>query len=59
MEQVVEIPAADNPTQRIAGIAVIAKNTWAAFKGKNALQVEWDFGDGAEESTTALKTTNG
>jgi isoquinoline 1-oxidoreductase beta subunit len=27
------------------GVAVIAKNTWAALKGRKALQVEWDLGD--------------
>ncbi len=55
VEQVVEISAAANPTQRVAGVAVIAKNTWAAFKGKNALQVEWDLGEGATESSIALQ----
>ncbi len=53
--QVVEIEAANNPTLRIAGVAVVAKNTWAAIKGKNALQVEWDLGEGALESSTALR----
>lgn len=55
VEQVVEIPAAENPTQRIAGVAIIAKNTWAAFKGKNALQVEWGLEERDTESTTALR----
>ncbi len=52
--QVLEVEAADDPGVRIAGVAVIAKNTWAAFKGKNALQVEWDLGEGALESSDAL-----
>ncbi len=26
-----------------AGVAVIAKSTWPAFKGKQALSVDWDF----------------
>lgn len=38
VEQVVQIPT---------GVAVLAKNTWAAIKGRNALKVEWD--DGAAE----------
>lgn len=55
VEQVLEIEAAENPVVRIAGVAVIAKNTWAAFKGKKALKVEWDFGEGANESTDKLR----
>ena len=26
-----------------AGVAVVAENTWAALKGREALKVEWDF----------------
>ena len=26
-----------------AGVAVVAKSTWPAFKGREALEVEWDF----------------
>lgn len=54
VEQVLEIEAADSPTLRIAGVAVIAKNTWAAFKGKKALQIDWDYGAGANENTAQL-----
>ena len=25
-----------------AGVAVVAKSTWPAFKGKDALEIEWD-----------------
>ncbi len=28
----------------LGGVAVIANNTWAAFQGKLALEIEWDFG---------------
>jgi isoquinoline 1-oxidoreductase beta subunit len=28
--------------QPLGGVAVIADNTWAAFKGRKSLQVEWD-----------------
>ena len=27
-----------------AGVVVIAENTWAAFKGKEALDIQWEFG---------------
>ncbi len=30
--------------QPLGGIAVIADNTWSAFKGRDALKIEWDNG---------------
>ena len=41
---VIEIPRIEKPFGALGGIAVIATNTWAAFKGKEALKIEWDFG---------------
>ena len=41
---VIEIPRIEKPFGALGGIAVIATNTWAAFKGKEALRIEWDFG---------------
>lgn len=38
----VEIPAADNPTLRRSGVAVVAKDTWSAMKARKALEVEWE-----------------
>ena len=35
------LPAAHHP---LGGIAVVAKNTWAAIKGREALTIEWDDG---------------
>lgn len=35
------LPAMFNP---LGGIAVVAKNTWAAIKGREALTIEWDDG---------------
>lgn len=55
VENVVEIEPAGNPVLRIAGVAVVARNTWAAIKGKRALQAEWEPGDGAAESTDRLR----
>jgi len=37
-----------------SGIAIIAKNTWAALKGKDALKVEWS-GHNQEVSTASLR----
>ncbi|MGS2741907.1 molybdopterin cofactor-binding domain-containing protein [Sinomicrobium sp. M5D2P17] len=31
----------------LSGVAVIAENTWAAIKGKKALEIEWDLGPNA------------
>ena len=36
------------------GIAVIATNTWAAFQGKNALEIVWDSGPTAAVSTASM-----
>jgi isoquinoline 1-oxidoreductase beta subunit len=36
------------------GVAVIADNTWAAIRGREALKVTWNPGPWAKESTSAL-----
>src|SRR5580658_169293 len=38
-----------------SGVAVIAENSWAAFQGKDALNVEYDQGPFANASTESLK----
>ncbi|WP_372795580.1 molybdopterin cofactor-binding domain-containing protein [Lutibacter sp.] len=45
VEDVIEIPRIEKPFGALGGIAVIASNTWAAFKGRDALIIEWNFGD--------------
>lgn len=37
------------------GVAVVATSTWAAMKGREALVVEWDEGEHANESTASLR----
>lgn len=54
VEAVIEVEPAGRLTSRRAGVAVIARDTWTAFKGKKALKVEWDYGEGIQESTEAL-----
>lgn len=44
VEAVIEIPRIVRPFGPLGGIAVIATNTWAAFKGKEALEIEWNYG---------------
>ncbi|PCH53597.1 MAG: twin-arginine translocation pathway signal protein [Flavobacteriaceae bacterium] len=45
VEAIIEIPRVEKPFGALGGVAVIATNTWAAFKGKEALKIEWNFGD--------------
>jgi isoquinoline 1-oxidoreductase subunit beta len=45
VEQVVQVPS---------GIAVIATNFWSAKLGRDALEIDWDLGPGAELDTSKL-----
>jgi isoquinoline 1-oxidoreductase subunit beta len=49
-------PKPDEPfkAQLADGIAVLAENTWAAIKGREALKVTWKEGPWAKESSGAL-----
>lgn len=47
-------PAMFNP---LGGVAVLAKNTWAAMKGREALKLDWEDGpNGAYDSVEFRKT---
>jgi isoquinoline 1-oxidoreductase beta subunit len=54
VRDVVEIKGLDNPTFLMPGVAVVADSTWAAFKGREALIVEWEEGPYANESNATL-----
>ncbi len=54
VRQVVEVHGLDNPTHLMSGVAVIADSTWAAFKGREALVVDWAEGEFAAESSASL-----
>src|SRR5271169_3704428 len=41
--------------QPLGGVAVIADNTFAAFKGRNRLKIEWDNGNNASYSSAEFK----
>ncbi len=45
VEAIIEIPRIEKPFGALGGVAVIATNTWAAFKGRDALKIEWNYGD--------------
>ncbi len=54
VRHVAEIPAVGTGVFTAGGVAVVADNTWAAIKGRDALAIEWDRGPHAGESTESL-----
>lgn len=66
VKRVVVLPEAKKPFgfKPVGGVAVVADDTWAAMRGRAALDVTWDHGDNAkydsrayrEELMTALKS---
>jgi len=48
-------PAGDFTRNLAAGVAVVASNTWAAMQGRKALNIEWQPGPWAGDSTRALE----
>ena len=59
VERVVRIPETPIPGAYLplGGVAVIAKNTWAAIKGRDALKITWDNGVNASYDSVQYKTT--
>ncbi|MGH7324675.1 MAG: molybdopterin cofactor-binding domain-containing protein [Candidatus Rokuibacteriota bacterium] len=57
--RVVEIESSSPPAEfnPLGGVAVIARNTWAAIKGREALKIEWNDGPNVEYDSTAFKAT--
>lgn len=47
VKHVVQLPVPSKPWgfQPLGGLAVVAENTWAALKGRAALDVTWDHGE--------------
>jgi isoquinoline 1-oxidoreductase subunit beta len=56
--RVIEIPAHPLPAQSfpLGGVAVLARNTWAALKGREALKIRWDDGPNRSFDSTAFRT---
>jgi len=52
---VFEIPALGRDMFTAGGIAVVADSTWAAMKGREALEITWDHGPATSESTGSLR----
>lgn len=57
--KVVEIPAMSGAPafQALGGVAVVARNTWAARQGRDALQIDWDDGANASYDSAAFRKT--
>jgi isoquinoline 1-oxidoreductase beta subunit len=55
VRQVLEIPAVGPGAFTAGGIAVVADSTWAAMQGREALEIEWDHGPHAGESSQTLR----
>jgi len=57
--KVVEIPAGPIPPVFVplGGVAVVAVDTWAALKGRQALEIEWDDGPNASYDSEAFHKT--
>ncbi|KGU86976.1 xanthine dehydrogenase family protein molybdopterin-binding subunit [Pseudomonas mediterranea] len=55
--KVVQIEGRPLPSefQPLGGVAVVAKNTWAAIKGRDALKIEWDDGPNAGYDSVAYR----
>lgn len=57
VEKVVVLPHAAAPYgfNALGGVAVVAKDTWAALAGRDALKVEWDLGANASYDTATYQ----
>jgi isoquinoline 1-oxidoreductase beta subunit len=55
VRDVFQIPALGADKFTAGGIVVVADSTWAAFKGREALDITWDHGSATAHSTQALQ----
>ncbi len=57
--KVVEIPPMQGAPafQPLGGVAVVARNTWAARQGRDALAIEWDDGPNGSYDSSAYRQT--
>jgi isoquinoline 1-oxidoreductase beta subunit len=55
VRDVFEIKISGRGASSTGGVAVLADNSWAAIQGRNLLEVKWDEGAAASESTDELR----
>ena len=57
VSHVLQLPEATTPVffNPLGGVAVLADNTWAAQKGREALEVEWDLGANAGHNSAEYR----
>src|SRR5207237_1730886 len=57
VRKVIAMPEPKRPWkfQPWGGVAVVADNTWAAMRGRAALEIEWAPGDNAGYDSTAFR----
>ena len=51
----IDAPALPSEFQPLGGVAVVARNTWAAMKGREALKITWDDGPNAGYDSVAFR----
>lgn len=56
VQAVIELPRFEGAPnfQPLGGVAVCASNTWAAWQGRDALEIEWEHGPNADYDTDAF-----
>ena len=55
VQLVLPIEAVAGRVHSAGGVAVVANSSWAAIEGRRALQIEWDNGPHANESSESLR----
>jgi isoquinoline 1-oxidoreductase beta subunit len=57
VSHVLRLPDATSPPvfNPLGGVAVLASNTWAAQKGREALDIDWDLGANAEYDSASYR----
>lgn len=55
VRDVFQIKTSGRGASTTGGVAVLADNSWAAIQGRKALEVKWDEGSAAGESTEELR----
>ncbi|MGC1089212.1 MAG: xanthine dehydrogenase family protein molybdopterin-binding subunit [Candidatus Acidiferrum sp.] len=55
VRDVFQIAVAGRGSSTTGGVAVVAENSWAAMQGRKVLEVKWDEGEAANESTEEMQ----